>query len=263
MIYPEPQCILIDLRSGDVLYLKKGSAPEEGISVDINGIPFNGDVIAYKELKYADVEVPEGKEYILLTPSLSFLPKKKLGLLDSIRVGVGSFEIRTKEVPKAGVIKLVRRQGRGEAPIDRAVFIIFKPILGKEILEDVERSIKAYEGLTLVECMKQKTELENQVKQLEVEKDRWRTAANDYKSKYDRISLHFLQMDSETMLTLAKAKELLKRAEIYYQGAAELLNTINKLLESEHFKELVKKAKKGTKEIEELRKEVSKLEREV
>lgn len=249
MIYPEPEVILSDGKR--VIKLAKGDRPIEATDVNIFGRTFTGTLIRYRELKYSDfTDLPEADEYWVAVQSLDDLPKKQEGFLHSFRIGFGHIEIVSGKVSEKS--KLKRRERR-------YVVVFFYPF---QIVEDkVEFSALKLLQKQINACRKEKAKLEEENAKLQVELSKWMNLAKEFKEKYDAASSYVLSVESEIREKLIKAKSLLKAAEVKHQAADALLKSLNEIAKEGPLSKL--KGGEEKKEIEELRKEVKKLEREL
>lgn len=250
MIYPEPEIILSDGKR--VIKLAKGDRPIEATDVNIFGRTFTGTLIRYRELKYSDfADLPEADEYWVAVQSLDDLPKKQEGFLHSFRVGFGQIEIVSGKRVEGS--KLRRRRERKYAVVFFHPFRIVEDKVEFSALKLLQKQINA--------CRKEKAKLEEEKAKLQVEVSKWMNLAKEFKEKYDAASSYVLSVESEIREKLIKAKSLLKAAEVKHQAADALLKSLNEIAKEGPLSKL--KGGEEKKEIEELRKEVKKLEREL
>lgn len=242
MIYPEPMLILSD--GSRVVHLEKGERPIEATSIDIEGRSFTGILIHYKELKYSDFDIPEKAEYWVAVESLDSLPKKQKGILSSYRIGFGQIEItKMKKVEK----RLKRERER------TIVVIFFWPY---EVKETVESPTLRVLERQLSSCRSEKKKLEERVSRLEVELNKWRNEAINFKEKYDAAASLILEMESQLRQQLEKAKGLVKALEIKYQIADAMIKSLGDVLEK---KGLFSKLKGEEADVKKLKQEVEKI----
>lgn len=249
MIYPEPEIILSDGRR--VIKLARGDRPLEATDVNIFGRTFTGTLIRYRELKYSDFDdLPEADEYWVAIQSLDDLPKKQEGIFGSFRIGFGQIEVVFGKHSEGSKL---RRKERKYAVIFLHPFQIAEDKVEFSALKLLQKQISA--------CRKEKAKLEEEKAKLEVEASKWRNLAREFKEKYDAASSYVLSVESEIREKLIKAKSLLRAAEVKYQAADALLKSLNEIAKEGTLSRL--KGGEEKKEIEELRKEVKKLEREL